>query len=69
MKKLGIVLLVVGLVITLFTGFNLITKKEVLDVGDLQVSVNDNHRMEWSPLVGVGVMIVGSGVYFMGRKK
>lgn len=69
MKKFGRILLVVGILITIFTGINLITEKEVLEVGDLHISVNDNHRMEWSPLVGIGVVVIGAGLYFAPPKK
>jgi hypothetical protein len=69
MKKLGIIILVLGLLFTLFSGFNLVTKKKVVDVGDLQITTNQNHRVAWSPLIGVVVMIIGGGVIFLGREK
>ena len=38
MKKAGIIIIVIGLVITLITGFNFVTKEKVLDVGELQIT-------------------------------
>jgi hypothetical protein len=38
MKTLGLVLLVVGLILTLFTGFNLVTRKKVVDISNVQIS-------------------------------
>ena len=37
MKTLGIILIVVGGLMTIFTGFNLVTKEEVVDIGPLEV--------------------------------
>ena len=69
MKTVGIIILVVGLLITVFTGFNFVTKKKVVDVGTLEITQNKNHRLAWSPLIGVAVMVVGGAVLFYGAKR
>ena len=53
MKKAGVIILVIGLVITFITGFNFVTKEKVLDVGELQITPDKQHSLAWSPLVGV----------------
>ena len=69
MKTTGIVILVIGILITVFTGFNFVTKKKVVDVGKLEITRDKNHGLAWSPLIGVAVMVVGGGVFFYGTKK
>ena len=69
MKTAGIIILVVGLLITLFTGFNFVTKKKVVDIGNLEITKDENHNMAWSPLVGVAVMVLGGVVLLFGAKK
>ena len=69
MKKAGIIILVIGLAITLFTGFNFVTREKVLDVGELQISRDKKHNLSWSPLVGVVVMVIGGGILLFGVKK
>ncbi len=69
MKKVGIVIMVVGLVITLITGFSFVTREKVVDLGDLQVSKNKNHSIAWSPIAGIVVMAVGGGIFLFGLKK
>ena len=64
MKTVALIILVVGLLMTIYTGFTYVTKEEVLEVGDLEVTNEEEHSTDWSPLVGVGVMIVG-GVLLM----
>jgi hypothetical protein len=69
MKASGLVIIVIGLLITLFTGFNYVTKKKVVDIGNLEITADKNHAVTWSPLVGIIVMVVGGGVYLYGLKK
>lgn len=69
MKKIGIIVLAIGLVITLITGFKFVTREKVVDLGELQISRNKNHSVAWSPIVGVAVMVVGGGMIIFGLKK
>jgi len=69
MKKTGIVILIVGLLITLFTGVKFFTKEKVLEIGDIEVTRDKEHTLDWSPLVGVAVMVAGGAIYLLGRKK
>jgi len=69
MKTIGIVLMAIGLIGTLYTGFNYITKEKVVDIGSIEISANKNNRMRWSPILGVVFIAVGAGVYLMSSKK
>jgi len=69
MKKLGIALLVIGLIITLFTGFNFITREKVVDLGSVEISHDKNNYLNWSPMIGVVVMAVGGATLLFGNKK
>jgi hypothetical protein len=68
-KTIGIVIIVVGALITASTGISFITKKKVLDIGKLEITRDENHFLSWSPLLGLAVMVVGGGVYFYGMRK
>lgn len=68
MKTLGVILLIVGLVMTVFTGFNIITKKEVVDLGSLEISTTEKTPIYWSPITG-GVLAVAGVVVLMINKK
>jgi drug/metabolite transporter (DMT)-like permease len=69
MKILGIILLVVGLVMTVFTGFNVITKEKVLDVGPLEVNREEKTPIYWSPVTGGVLAVAGLVVILVGRRK
>lgn len=68
MKTLGIVLIVIGGLMTVFTGFNLVTKKEVVDLGPLEVNKEEKTPIGWSPIVG-GILLVAGIVIFVSAKK
>ncbi len=69
MKRTGVIILIIGLLITVFTGFSFITREKVVDLGDLEITQNKDHGITWSPLIGVIVMVVGGGVYLVGTNK
>ncbi len=69
MKKTGLIILVIGLLITLFTGFQFITREKVVDMGEIQITRDKTNRVSWSPLIGVAVMVVGGGILLLGPKK
>ena len=69
MKIAGIVIMILGLIMTLYTGFTYVTKEKVVELGDLKVTRDDEHTVNWQPYVGIGVMVIGGVVLIVGRKK
>jgi hypothetical protein len=69
MKKTGIVLLVVGLIFTIITGFKYFTREKVVDIGSLKITASMPHHVNWSPFLGVGIMIAGGIILLIGNKK
>jgi hypothetical protein len=69
MKTAGIVLLLVGLIMTLYTGFTYITKEKVVDLGELEITKDNRHTVNWQPYVGLGIMVLGGVAFVIGRKK
>ncbi len=69
MKRIGIIILVIGAGITLMTLFGFVTKEKVVDIGKLEITHNKRHGLDWSPIIGITVMAVGAGVYLLGKNK
>lgn len=69
MKTLAIVILVVGILMTVFTGFTLITKKKVVDIGALEINKNEHTPIYWSPITGIVLIGVGAGLFLFSRQK
>ncbi len=59
MKNLGILLIVIGGIMTAFTGFNIITKEKVVDVGPIEINKTEKTPIYWSPITGVIILVAG----------
>ncbi len=69
MKTAGIVILIIGLIMTLYTGFTYVTKEKVADVGPIEVTKEKEHGTSWSPYLGIGLIIIGGGMTVLGSRK
>ena len=69
MKQAGIVLLILGLVLTVYTSFTFFTKEKVLDIGEIKVTRDEPHSFNWSPLAGIAVMGIGGVLLWQAGKK
>jgi uncharacterized membrane protein YidH (DUF202 family) len=69
MKNLGIILIAIGIVLMLITGFNYVTKEKVVDLGKLEINKEKSHPVSWSPIVGVVLLAAGIVVLASGRRK
>ncbi len=58
-KTLGIVIVILGILMIIYTGFNFTTTEKVVDFGPLEMSVEENHPVQWSPIIGVLVLAAG----------
>lgn len=52
----------------IYTGFNFVTSKKVVDLGPIKIDKEENHPVQWSPIVGV-VLLVGGIVVIATDKK
>ena len=68
-KTLGIVTAIIGVLMLIYTGFNYVTEKNVVDIGPMQMSVDQNHHVQWSPIAGAVLLIGGIILVAIDRKK
>lgn len=52
-------MIVIGGIMTVFTGFNLVTKKEVADVGPIEINKTERTPIYWSPVTGAILLVAG----------
>lgn len=64
---MGIILIVLGAIMMVITGFNYVTREKVVDIGDLEIKADKNHPVQWSPIVG-GVLLVAGVAVMLGSK-
>lgn len=68
MKTFGFVLIGLGIIMMIYTGFNYVSTEKVVDLGPIEINAEKNHPVKWSPIVGI-VLIVGGIVVFAINKK
>ncbi|MDP1622639.1 MAG: hypothetical protein Q8M08_09920 [Bacteroidales bacterium] len=69
MKKTGIIIILIGLGLTIFTAFTFFTREKVVDLGAIEITRDKPHNLNWSPLVGIAVMAVGGAFLWQGSKR
>jgi len=69
MKITGIFLLIAGLGLSIFTAFSYFTREKVVEIGALEITRNQPHSLNWSPIVGIAVMVIGAALILQARKK
>lgn len=71
MRKIGAIILTIGVVITVFTAtnFTFATSETVLDTVNIQINKRKEHGAPWTPTVGIVIMLIGGGTYLFGGKR
>ena len=57
MRVFGIILIVVGILMLIINGFSYKTKKEIIDVGPLEVNKTEDKQVGWPNYVGARVNV------------
>lgn len=70
MRAAGIILVIAGILMFLFRGIHVQTKKKVLDAGPIEISRKENKQLNWPGYAGA-VAVAGGLVLLLvsGRKK
>jgi len=69
MKSFGAIIIVLGIVMTTLTGFNIITRKKVVDLGSVEINKEEKTPVYWSPITGGVLIVVGLVLVVAGKKK
>lgn len=67
MKPAGIILIVIGLLMTVYTTVTFFSRDKVAKIGKLEITKEKPHTLIWSPIVGVVIMGVGGIMVWKGQ--
>jgi uncharacterized membrane protein len=67
-KGIGIVLIVVGAIMLIWTGFTYTKKEKIIDAGPIQLSADRQKTVNWPPYLG-GILIIGGVAIVILSKK
>ena len=68
-RTVGIVLIVVGIVMLVWTGFSYTKKEKIVDAGPIQISAAKQKDVSWPPYVGGIILVAGVVVLVTSKKK
>lgn len=69
MKGFGIVIIIIGVIMLIWTGFSYTKKEKVVDLGPLEVNADKEKQVNWPPYIG-GILVAGGVVLvLMDRKR
>jgi uncharacterized membrane protein YdcZ (DUF606 family) len=69
MKITGIFLVIAGLGLAIFTAVSYFTREKVVEIGALEITRNQPHYLNWSPFIGIAIMVIGAFMVLQARKK
>jgi len=69
MKVTGILMMIAGLGLTIFTAFSYFTREKVLEIGSVELTRSQPHTLNWSPFIGIAIMVIGAFIVLQARKK
>ena len=67
-RTIGIILLIIGIAMLIWTGFTYTKKEKVIDAGPIQVSADRQHNVSWPPYAG-GILVIGGIILMVTAKK
>ena len=68
MKKTGIIILSIGLLLTLITIFGILVKERVTDPRKIEMAQVKIDHLVWEPMLGAILIMIGTGMYKVGKK-
>jgi len=69
MKTLGVILIVVGIVMLIVTGFSYTTEETVIDAGPIEVNAEKQESINWPPYAGGAALVAGIVMVVASRKR
>ncbi len=68
-KTVGLILIIVGILMLVWTGFSYTKKEKLIDAGPIQISADRQKSVNWPPYVGGIILIAGVFVFVAAKKK
>ena len=58
-KNIGLILIVIGAVLLIWTGFTYTKKEKIVDAGPIQITADREKTVNWPPYAGGIILVVG----------
>jgi hypothetical protein len=68
MKSIGIILITIGIISLIYTGYTFTTEEKLVDLGPVKVMKENRHSLNWPPIAGCILILSGIGAMWADRK-
>ncbi|KQS39835.1 hypothetical protein [Pedobacter sp. Leaf194] len=68
-RTVGIILMIVGIAMLVWTGFTYTKKEKVVDAGPIQISADKEKSVNWPPYAGGIILVAGVFVFVASKRK
>jgi uncharacterized membrane protein len=68
-RTLGLILIVIGIAMLIWTGFTYTKKEKIVDAGPIQISADKEKSVNWPPYAGGIILVAGVIVFVTSKKK
>ena len=68
-RTIGLILIILGIVMLVWTGFTYTKKEKVVDAGPIQISADKEKNVNWPPYVGGIILVAGVIITVTAKKK
>ncbi len=69
MKKVGIAIIILGIVLTIFSGISFQREETLVEVGELELTHEEEERVNWPQWVGIAAIAGGVVILLVGSRK
>jgi uncharacterized membrane protein len=67
-RTIGLLLILIGAIMLIWTGFNYTKREKVVDAGPIHISADKQESVNWPPYAG-GILLVGGILVLVTAKK
>ena len=68
-KSIGLVLIVIGAILLIWTGFTYTKREKIVDAGPIQISADKEKSVNWPPYAGGIVLVAGVIILVTSKNK
>ncbi|WP_029286298.1 hypothetical protein [Pedobacter sp. R20-19] len=68
-RTVGLVLIIAGIAMLIWTGFSYTKKEKIVDAGPIQISADREKSVNWPPYAGGIILVAGVIVFVTSKRK
>ncbi len=67
-KTIALVMIILGVIMLIWTGFTYTKKEKIIDAGLIQISADKEKSVNWPPYIGGIILVAGVAILITSKK-